>query len=125
MRLSVLTRRRMKGSTSFFKVADLVRSLLLLDGHLEGFAELCFLAQVAWIEEVEDGPQIAQAVLDRRASQGKSMWRSELENRACLGRLWILDVLGLVDHNAMPLQARKSFSSRRANAKEVRTTSCI
>ena len=75
-----------------------------MDGHLEGLAELCFLAQVTWIEKVEDGPQIAQAVLDRRAGQGEPMRRSQFQNCACLRGLWILDVLGLVDHHAMPFQ---------------------
>ncbi len=29
---------------------------VFVDGHLKGLAELCFFAQVAWIEKVEDGP---------------------------------------------------------------------
>ena len=105
MRLSVLTRRKMNGSTSFFKVADLARSLLFVDGHLEGLAELRLLAQIAGIEEIEDRPEIAQAVLDRRAGQGQPMRRGELQDRARLGRLRVLDVLRLVDHHAVPLHA--------------------
>ena len=81
------------------------RIVALVDGHLEGLAELGLLAQVAGIEEVEDRPEIAQAVLDGRAGQGQAMRRRQLQDRARLGGLRILDVLGLVDHHAVPVPA--------------------
>ena len=75
-----------------------------MDGQLKRLAELRFLAQVAWIEEVEDGPQVAHAVLDGRAGQSEPARSGELENRARLRGMRILDVLSLVDHDAMPFQ---------------------
>ena len=126
MRLSVLTRRRMKGSTSFFKVAATARDHCpLLDGHLEGLAELRLLAQIAGIEEVEDGPEIAQPVLDGRAGQGQAMRVPPASRiaRVCAACGFLMFCASSTTTRCQ-CTLRRSFSSRRASAKEVRTTSC-
>src|SRR5260370_41536898 len=56
------------------------------------------------MQEVKDRPQIAQAVLDRRASQGQPMWGDKLEDCTRLSGLWILDVLRLINYDSVPLQ---------------------
>ncbi len=100
-----------------------------MDGHLESLAELCFFAQVARIEEIEDRPQVAHTVLDGRAGQGKPARSGELENRTRLCCMRILDVLSLVDHDAMPFQTLQELfvqaSQRERGQDDIVRLTCL
>ena len=80
-----------------------------LDGHLKGPAELRLFPQIAGIEEVEDGPEIAQPVLYGRARERQPMSRLQPEDRPRLRRLWILEVLRLIHHDAAPAHTSEEF----------------
>src|SRR5436305_1294238 len=69
----------------------------------------CNLWDRSGMQEVEDRPQVEQAVLDRGASQRQAVLRVQLADGARLRRLRILDVLGLVDHDPPPLEAAQQF----------------
>ena len=60
-------------------------------------------ADEAGVGEVEDRPQVAEAVLDRRAGEGEP--GAGVDAAQLLGGLvgWVLDGLGLVEHEPVPV----------------------
>jgi len=54
------------------------------------------------IEKLHDGPQIADVILDRRSGQRDAVAGLERARRASLFAFGILDVLGLIEHDAAP-----------------------
>ena len=56
----------------------------------------------AGVEEVEDGPQIARAVLDRRAGEREARRGLQFLDRARLAGARILDRLGLIQNGQVP-----------------------
>ena len=66
-------------------------------------AEFGLRAQQAGVEELHDRPQVADVVLDRRAGQGDAVVGREGPRRLGLLGLGVLDVLGLVQDHARPV----------------------
>jgi len=71
--------------------------MVTFDWRSELVAELGEAAEQAGVDRVEDGPQFAQPVLDRRASERQLLVGGEGSD--CLGGLcvWVLDHLGFVE----------------------------
>ena len=74
-----------------------------LDRQREPPPEVVLRAEVARAAELHDRPQLAQAVLDRRAGERDAELRAQgADGRGLLGGR-VLDVLRLVEHHASPL----------------------
>ena len=82
-RLSVLSRRRMYGRTSARSGAYGLCSPASI--RLTNVGERLGAAEQAGVEEVEQRPQVRQAVLDRRARQGDAAGRAQLLRRPASG----------------------------------------
>ena len=89
---SVLTRRRMNGTDQRLEPAGgrgvaCIRSM----GRAKSLRKVLLRAQVAGIEELEDAPQLGEAVFDRRAGQGERATR-----RGSLRAAWACLVAGFL-----------------------------
>ena len=78
------------------------RSLLVPadDGLLIAATEALVAAKEAGHQEVEDAPELGQAVLDRGARQRETVLGREHLDRPRRERLLVFDVLGLIEHDA-------------------------
>ena len=74
-----------------------------LDGHGELATELTQAAEQAGVGELEDGPELGQPVLDRRAGERDAMVGGNRPHRHRLLCHRVLDVLRLVHHQVGPL----------------------
>ena len=72
-------------------------------GHEEVALELALGAQEAGVQKLHDRPQVAHVVFDRRSGQGDAVVGFQRPCGPRLPGLWVLDVLGLVQHDAAPL----------------------
>ena len=70
-------------------------------------AEAARVAEQTGVDEVEERPEVAGAVLDRRAGQGEACPRLQGLDGARLARGGILDGLGLVEHDEAPRHLRQ------------------
>ena len=77
----------------------LLPRLQLLDECVEHVAR----AKQAGVEEVEERPQVSQAVLDRRAGQGDAGAGRQRAHRPALAGRRVLDGLCLVQNDESPL----------------------
>ena len=80
---------------------------LLRGQPLGELAELLGRAEQPRIEEVEDRPQIAEPVLDRRAGQRDARLRVDLLDGSRLLGPWVLDRLRLVENGEPPGNSRQ------------------
>ena len=69
--------------------------------------ELLCRSEQSWVDEVEDGPQITQAVLNRRAGEREFRSRIEFLDDPCLLGVWILDRLRFIENNKVPCGFRE------------------
>ena len=106
MLLSDFSRRRMNGAVTLRSSSVASRSPLALDGHGEALAEAPSAAEEARVEDVHQGPQLRQPVLDGRAGQGDASARVHGSHRAGLRRARVLHLLRLVEHQASPRHRR-------------------
>ena len=79
-----------------------VRVLRPVGEALDEGRKLLRRSQQSGIDEVEDRPQVAEPVLDRRAGQGNARFGLELLDRSGLLGGRILDGLRLVEHHQSP-----------------------
>ena len=79
-----------------------------LDGHGELAPELLGRAEIARVDDLEDAPQIGQAVFHRRARQRHPPARGQRARRLRRAGRGVLDVLRLVEHESFPLDARQA-----------------
>ena len=87
-------------------VVVLVRALAhAAQGRVEPVAEVAVRGEDARHEEVHEGPELHEAVLERGAGEEEAALRVEVEQRLPPLRLEVLDVLGLVEHEVLPLLA--------------------
>ena len=63
-------------------------------------------AEQAGVEEIEQGPEIGQAILNGRAGQGKAGGGFEFLHGAGLARAGVLDGLGFIEDRKMPGRVR-------------------
>ncbi|HEX5513731.1 MAG TPA: hypothetical protein VFY81_05000 [Gammaproteobacteria bacterium] len=70
---------------------------MLLDGAAEQSGEALALAQQARHQEVEQGPELAEVVLQRRAGEGKALAGFEGGGRNGRLRPWIFDLLRFIE----------------------------
>ncbi len=86
-----------------------LRVVVPFDRAGELFTEALLAAQQAGVARVENRPQLAQAVLDRRTREGDLLARRQLAHG--LGGLGgrILHHLGLVEHHRVPLDRGERF----------------
>ena len=103
--LSVFSRRRMYGRTSSRSGA--VRVVRPLRQALGEARELLAGAEQAGIDEVEDGPEVPEPILDGGAGERDPRLRVELLDRARLLGAGILDGLRLVEHGQAPRDLRQ------------------
>ena len=92
-----------------FQGGGALGAVVFLDGHLELLAELGLGAEIAGIEKIEDGPEIKQAVLHGGAREGETVIGFQLEDGFGLGSFGVFDVLGFVQHDAVPGDAAKQL----------------
>ena len=102
---SVFRRRRMYGPTSRRRGREgvLLPRLQALDEGLEHLAR----SEQSGIEEIEQRPQIAQAILHRRAGQSDTGNGGELPDRSALPRPRITDGLRLIQIDEPPGHLRQ------------------
>ena len=81
------------------------RVVVALHRQLEALAKARLGVEIAGIDEVEDGPEVGQPILHRRAGQREAVPGWQLEHGAGLVGLGVLDVLRLVEHHAVPVDA--------------------
>ena len=77
--------------------------MLLRRERLDEIDESFGRTQEAGIEEIEDRPQVAQIVFDRRAGQHDAASGEERFDRLRLLGVRVFDDLGLVQHREAPL----------------------
>ena len=73
-----------------------------LDGPREQVAEHRAFTEDAGVEEIHDGPQIADVVFDGGAGEGDAVVGGQRARRLRLARLGVLDVLRFVEQKAGP-----------------------
>ena len=73
--------------------------------RLTQMGEFLGRSQQPGIEEIEDGPQIAEPVFDGRAGEGKPRLAVQFLGSTSLLGIGILDGLRLVQHHQAPLSA--------------------
>src|SRR5690606_6741140 len=81
----------------------------LVDGAGVALLELLERTEKSWAHEVEDGPDLAQAVFDRGASQGQAPARVELLGGLGRGALGVLDGLGFVEDRVVEFEATQEL----------------
>ena len=82
--------------------------------RLVALAELLRGAEQPRSQEVEERPEIPEAVLHRRAREGEARAPAERLDRARLLGAGVLDGLRLVEHDEAPLALEQPRDARRA-----------
>ena len=102
MLLSVFSRRRMNGPVTFRSSSVASASPSRSMGSANRSRKLARAAQQAGVEHVHQRPQLGQAVLHRRPGHGDAPAGWDRAHRPGLRGAGVLDLLGLVEHQAAP-----------------------
>jgi hypothetical protein len=81
--------------------------LVLLDGHAEEAREVHLVAQKARVQEVHEGPKLAQVVLHRGAREAKAMGGPQGPHRPVRAAALVLDELRLIEDEHVELFLRQ------------------
>ena len=93
-----------KGGRNLLEVLRHRLVRILLDRRFELVAEFVCRRQESSVAEIHNRPEFHQAVFHRRTAHGNLHGRMECTNLAALFAIGILDVLGFVNYNDLPVQ---------------------
>ena len=77
--------------------------LALLTGYVEPLVELLGITKDFGKEEVEEGPQLVEVVLEGSTGDEDAMLRLHGTNDLAEGRILVLDAMGFIDDEVLPI----------------------